>query len=278
MNRHILVIANETAASESLIEKIEQTAKEGDPLVTVIAPVSQPSEGYVVYEDTRRASAGRRLDQTLQILRRARIRANGMVVDSDPVSALKDALAQLEPPVTEVIVSTHPKERSGWVRRNVVDRIRDAAGSINVEHVVASQAGDEGQRNVLVVANQTLSSAPLLERIRTRAQRGPASFLIVAPQGHDYAHQAEAERRLRRLVAELRAEGIEAHGQIAHPDPHTAAMQAVHDERVDEIIVSTFPGQKSGWLRRDLVARLRSDAGVPVDHVVSEPERAEVTS
>jgi hypothetical protein len=277
-SRHILVIANETAASHSLIEKIEQTAKEGDPLVTVIAPVSQPSEGYVVYEDTRRASAGRRLDQTLQILRRARIRANGMVVDSDPVSALKDALAQLEPPVTEVIVSTHPKERSGWMRRNVVDRIRDAAGSIDVEHVVASQEGDEGQRNVLVVANQTLSSAPLLERIRARAQRGPASFLIVAPQGHDYANQTEAERRLRRLVAELRAEGIEAHGQIAHPDPHTAAMQAVHDERVDEIIVSTFPGQKSGWLRRDLVARLRSDAGVPVDHVVSEPERAEVTS
>ena len=74
MSRHILVIANETAASESLIEKIEQTAAEGNPLVTVIAPVSQPSEGYVVYEDTRRASAGRRLDQTLQILRRARIR------------------------------------------------------------------------------------------------------------------------------------------------------------------------------------------------------------
>ena len=276
MNRHILVIANETAASESLIDKIQQTARGGDALVTVIAPVSQPSEGYVVYQDTRRASAGRRLDKTLEILRRAQIRANGMVVETDPVSALKDALAQLEPPVTEVIVSTHPKERSGWMRRNVVDRIRDAAGSLTVEHVVASQQGEEGQRNVLVVANQTLSSAPLLERIRTRAQRGPASFLIIAPQGHDYAHQRDAERRLRRLVAELRADGIEAHGQIAHPDPHTAAMQAVHDERVDEIIVSTFPGQKSGWLRRDLVSRLRNDAGVPVDHVVSEPEPVEV--
>ena len=270
MSRHILVIANETAASHSLIEKIEQTAKEGDPLVTVIAPVSQPSEGYVVYEDTRRASAGRRLDQTLQILRRARIRANGMVVDSDPVSALKDALAQLEPPVTEVIVSTHPKERSGWMRRNVVDRIRDAAGSIDVEHVVASKEGDEGQRNVLVVANQTLASAPLLERIRARAQRGPASFLIVAPQGHDYANQAEAGRRLRRLVAELRAEGIEAHGQIAHPDPYAAAMQVIEDERVDEVIVSTFARERSGWLRRDVVERLRKDAGVPVEHVVAE--------
>jgi hypothetical protein len=277
MNRHILVIANETAASASLIHKVGELAAEGDPLVTVIAPVTQPTEGYVVYEDTRRASAGRRLDKTLEILRRERIRANGMVVETDPVAAVRDALAQLEPPVTEVIVSTHPKERSGWMRRNVVERVRDAAGNLPVEHVVASQEGDEGERNVLVIANQTLSSAPLLERIRTRATRGPASFLVIAPQSHDYALQRASERRLRRLVSELRAEGIEAHGQIAHPDPHTAAMQALHDERVDEIIVSTFPGQKSGWLRRDLVSRLHNDAGVPVDHVVSEPERAEVT-
>ena len=47
-------------------------------------------------------------------------------------------------------------------------------------------------------------------------------------------------------------------------------MQVVHDERVDEIIVSTFPGERSGWLRRDLVGRLRTDAGVPVEHVVAD--------
>jgi hypothetical protein len=198
-----------------------------------------------------------------------------MVVDSDPVSAVKDALAQLEPPVTEIVVSTHPKERSGWLRRNVVERVRGAVGDLPVEHVVATEADDE-QTNVLVIANETLVSMPLIERIRARADRGPASFLVIAPQGHEYGQQqADAERRLRRLVAELRAEGIDAHGQIAHPDPHTAAMQTIHDERIDEIIVSTFPGQKSGWLRRDLVERLRSDAGVPVDHVISEAEPAE---
>jgi hypothetical protein len=278
VTRHVLVIANETAASGTLIDKLEQTAAEGDPLVTVIAPVNQPSEGYVVYQDTRRASAGRRLDRTLETLHRGKIRAAGMVVETDPVAAVKDALAQLEPPVTEVIVSTHPKERSGWLRGNVVERIRKAVGELPVAHVVAAEAEAGGESNVLVIANQTLASAPLLERIRTRARRGSASFLIIAPQGHAYAEQQDAERRLRRLVGELRSEGIDAHGQIAHPDPHTAAMQTVHDERVDEIIVSTFPGQKSGWLRRDLVGRLRSDAGVPVDHVVSEQEREEVTA
>ena len=60
------------------------------------------------------------------------------------------------------------------------------------------------------------------------------------------------------------------HGQVVHPDPYTAALHATHDERVDEIIVSTFPGDRSGWLRRDLVERLRRDTALPVDHVVAE--------
>ena len=47
-------------------------------------------------------------------------------------------------------------------------------------------------------------------------------------------------------------------------------MQVTHDERVDEIIVSTFPSERSGWLRRDLIERLRAESGLPVDHVVSQ--------
>ncbi len=68
----------------------------------------------------------------------------------------------------------------------------------------------------------------------------------------------------------LRSEGLEVHGQIAHPDPFVAAMEAVEDDRTDEIIVSTFPGERSGWLRRDLVGRLRAQSGLPVQHVVVE--------
>ena len=75
---------------------------------------------------------------------------------------------------------------------------------------------------------------------------------------------------MRRALSELRGEGIDAHGQIAHPDPYTAAMEAVHDERIDEIIVSTFPQQRSGWLRRDLIERLKTETGLPVEHVVAE--------
>ena len=75
---------------------------------------------------------------------------------------------------------------------------------------------------------------------------------------------------MRRALSELRSEGIDAHGQVVHPDPFTAAMEATNDERVDEIIVSTFPSARSGWLRRDLIGRLTSETGLPVTHVVSE--------
>ena len=76
----------------------------------------------------------------------------------------------------------------------------------------------------------------------------------------------EAEKRLRRAVGTLRAEGIDVHGQIAHPDPFAAAMQAIYDERCDEIIVSTFPGaRRSSWLRGDLVERLEKETKLPVD-------------
>jgi phosphopantetheine adenylyltransferase len=277
--RHLLVIANETVAGRSLIEAIERRGKDGPVRVTVITPVNQPREGYVVYEDTRRAAAGRRLEKTLEALRSAGIPASGHVVETDPVAATRDAIATLEPPPDEIVVSTHPQQRSGWLRKNVVERIKDAAGGLPVEHVVVDLTGEraDAEANVLVVANETVVGEPLLQKIRERAAKGPVSFLIISPQSGDGSQHPEAERRLRRALTILRGEGIEAHAQVAHPDPYTAAVQAIEDERVDEIIVSTFPGEKtSSWLRGDLLNRLRKQTGLPVEHVEVDREEAVV--
>jgi hypothetical protein len=265
----VLVVANETVAGKSLIEVLKRRAADGVDLITVLAPVSHPHTAYVVYEDTRRAAAGRRLDRTLSALHEAGIAAHGLVVESDPADAVRDAIAMLEPRVTEVVVSTHPKEQSAWLRRKVIDRIRDAAQGLPVEHVVVDLAAEGGPANVLVIANETVVGDPLLARIRERAARSPASFLILCPQSDpNRAEHPEAERRLRRALAILRGEGIEAHGQVSHPDPYTAAMQAIHDERTDEVIVSTFAPERSTWLRKNLVKRLHDDSGLPVEHVV----------
>lgn len=272
--RHLLVVANETVTGSELLDAVKRKAGEQDvELVTVLAPVSTPQTGYVVYEDTRRAAAGRRLDRTLAQLREAGIPAHGLVLESDPESAVRDAFGMLDPAPTDIIVSTHPLQKSGWLRKNVVDRIKKVAGDVPVEHVVVDVEAAQGPANVLVVANETVVGKPLIDRIRERAERGPASFLIISPQSDptQSAHP-EAERRLRRVLAELRGAGIDAHGQVAHPDPYTAAMHAIEDERVDEVIVSTFEPARSPWMRRNLVQRLHNDAKVPVEHVVIAPE------
>lgn len=264
----VLVVANETLVGAELVEAVKRRAERGPIRVAVVAPVSPPRQGYVVYMDSRRAAAGRRLDRTLRAFREAGVAAHGGVFDDEPLAAVKDILASEE--VDEIIVSTHPETKSGWLRRDLVEEIRKAAGVRPVAHIVSTQAAMK-EANVLVVANETVLGQPLLDRIRARANEGDASFLIVCPQSDlSGAEHPEAERRLRAALSTLRAEGIDVHGQIAHPDPFTAAMNAVEDERTDEIIVSTLPGERSGWLRRDLVGRLRSESGIPVEHVVSE--------
>jgi hypothetical protein len=270
--RHVLVVANETVVGNDLIERLKQRAAEGPIRVTVVAPINHPRHGFVIYEDTRRAAAGRRLDRTLQKLREAGIPAHGLVADADPVDVLRDSVSQMEP--DEVVVSTHPRRKSGWLRQDKVAQMHHVAGSLPFEHVVVDLERQHEGANVLVLANQTVLGEPLLEKIRERHAQGPASFMIVSPQGDSEGTYDQAERRLRRAIEVLRSEDIDAHGYIAHPDPYQAAMEHIEDERVDEAIVSTFPQQRSGWLRRDLVERLRKDACVPVEHVVVEQPAA----
>jgi hypothetical protein len=273
--KQIVVIANETAVSHALVDLISERAANDDVAVTVVAPVNQPRQGYVVYYDTRRAAARRRLDKTLDLLHTAGVRADGVVVECDPVSALRDAVDQLQP--DEVIVSTHPQQKSGWLRRNAVEQMHRVAGELPFQHVVVDLNEERGEKNVLVVANQTVLGAPLLDKIRERAKAGPAGFLIIAPQGDSEGSYEDAEKRLLRAVTLLRGEGIDAHGQISHPDPYAAVLQTLEDERVDELIVSTFPGERSGWLRRNLIERLRETTKLPLEHVeVDAPVEAQV--
>jgi hypothetical protein len=265
----VLVLANETVAGRTLIDALRERAAEGPVRVTVVCPQNAPKAGFVVYEESRRSSAERRLRRTLDLLHEAGIAARGAVVDPDPLQALRDALHEYRP-VDEVIVSTHPGAlRSSWLRAGLVDRARKVA-DVPVTHVEVDLESPRERAHVLVIANQTIVGAPLLAVIRERAEATPADFTLVAP-----ADEPGVERRLQDALARLREAGIEATGHIGDADPYTAAMNAVHDEGVDEIIVSTFPQATSGWLRRDLIGRVRDATGVPVKHVVVERGEAE---
>ena len=91
----------------------------------VICPQNQPRHGYVIYDSTVRDAAENRLQMTLALLREAGIEADGEVMDPDPYAAVMDALGEHD--YDEIIISTHPETRSGWLREGLVDRVRRAA-------------------------------------------------------------------------------------------------------------------------------------------------------
>ena len=167
--RHILVVANETVAGKSLIDALRSRADEGPIRVTVISPQNEPRAGFVVYADSRRSSADRRLRRTLDLLHEAGIAARGAVVDPDPLQAIKDAIYEYDP--DEIIISTHPGElKSSWLRANLIERARKVTDK-PVEHVVVDLESPRERAHVLVLANQTVLGAAAARR-DPRAERG----------------------------------------------------------------------------------------------------------
>ena len=45
---------------------------------------------------------------------------------------------------------------------------------------------------------------------------------------------------------------------IGDPDPYTATMNALELFRVDDVVISTLPDERSGWMRSNLIERVRS--------------------
>jgi len=76
------------------------------------------------------------------------------------------------------------------------------------------------------------------------------------------------------VIDRLRNEGLLAAGMIADPDPYAATMNALQLFRVDDVVISTLPATRSGWMRADLIERVRKASGKPVDHVAAEAPTA----
>src|SRR5687767_903377 len=118
--------------------------------------------------------------------------------------------------------------------------------------------------NVLVLASETIGGAKLLEAVRKRAEAGDAKFFVVVPQTrprHGNIVYPEAVRDAAQVRADLtqafmREEGFEGQATVGDSDPFTAAMDAIDEFRIDEVIVSTRPAVSSGWLKRDLPERI----------------------
>ena len=117
------------------------------------------------------------------------------------------------------------------------------------------------------MANQTVGGQPLLDLLKRKGFESPHNFVVILPQGEGGEH-GDADNRLAHTLQMLHDAGLEAIGQVMDPDPFTAVQNALQFYPADEIVISTFPETRSGWLRSDLIERVKTSTSKPVEHVV----------
>jgi len=269
----ILVLANETIGGKNLIDKVLERNADGVSF-HVVVPQARPRRGNVVYDEAVRDMAQVRVDLVLAFMRDNGIKGSGEVGDQDPFLAATDAVHAEG--IDEIIVSTLPAATSGWMRRDLIERLGETTG-LPVDHVVSDVVGEGLPFNVtLVAANVTVSSGELTARLKELAAESPHRFIVVLPQEHVQGHAVrEARERLSGLLASLRGEGIVAAGMIGDPDPFTAIMNAFDYFFISEIVISTLPEGSSKWVADKLVDRVKSATNKPVEHIESSPVAAE---
>ena len=270
----VLILANETIAGQALLDRIRERSEEGARFFVVV-PQTKPRHGNVIYDEVVRDSAQVRVDLALEFIRDLGAVGDGEVGDQDPLNAAMDAIRAQ--PIDEVIVSTLPASTSGWVKRDLIERLEEATG-LPVEHVEVDLAEGLPFDVTLVVANLTVAAPELVERLKALAAESPRRFIVVVPQSGRQGHRVrEARQRARRLLASLDDEVIVAAGMIGDPDPYTAIMNALQYFHISELVISTLPEGSSQWVADKLVERVRDETKVPVEHIESrsaEPAEA----
>lgn len=273
---HILVVANQTIGGAKLLSLVKERAQQPETTFTLVVPMTRPRSGYVIYDEAVRDSAQVRLDLTLSYLRGEGVVASGELGDDDPYTAALDAIDEYRP--DEVIISTLPQSSSGWLRRDLIERIQDAA-SVPVTHIISDMDAEGLPFQVtLIVANVTAGRGRLRTRMKEIAgDEEDMLFIVVVPQGAgDGRAAAVARARLGNTLDRMRREGLLVAGMIGDPDPYNATMNALQFYRVSRIIISTLPVTRSGWMRADLIGRVSKASNIDVEHVVAEaPAEAE---
>jgi hypothetical protein len=140
----VLVLANETVRGEALLDEIRNRSKGRAAEIIVVTPaITSQVKHWVSDTDQAYEDADERRTASVEAIREAGLEARGMVGDSDPNVAVEDALRSF--PADEIIISTHPPERSRWLERGVVERARREI-DLPITHVVVDLEAEAATR------------------------------------------------------------------------------------------------------------------------------------
>jgi hypothetical protein len=139
-------------------------------------------------------------------------------------------------------------------------------------------------QRVLVVAHRTAATPALIEAVRERAARGPATFTLLVPNPahglHRLVDPEDQEVNEAQTVLDLalplleEAAGGHVEGMIGDAEPLNAIQDAVNLNGFNEIIISTLPKRVSKWLHLDLPSKANG-LGLPVTTVTAKDRASE---
>jgi hypothetical protein len=147
--------------------------------------------------------------------------------------------------------------------------------------VHVDRAAGEGERRILVIANETVGGKELRELLEQLSTGVSEEILVICPAlnsrlrhwaSDEDPARAAAQGRLHASIATLAAEGIRARGEIGDADPLQAMEDGLRTFGAEEIVISTHPPGRSHWLEQGVVERARERFDVPVHHVIVDLE------
>jgi hypothetical protein len=107
----ILIVANRTAATPVLVDEVGRRARAAPCTFALLIP-----------DAPDRKAADWTLDVAIPLLEReAQVKVRGLVGGPDPFDSVQSAVREGD--FDEIIVSTLPKKRSKWLRRNLIRQV-----------------------------------------------------------------------------------------------------------------------------------------------------------
>jgi hypothetical protein len=275
----LLVFLNEVAGGRKLLQAVRER-KDQVSGVVVAAPQNQPSVGQLIDSSEIREAAHARVEVTMAVLSEFGIESIGEVLDRESSLALDDAVRAHRP--GEVLFSSLPDTRFGFMRRDLVEWVRDRCEpEVKLTHIpvrIEEDAIRWDLNHTLVVATKTVAAPDLVARLKDRAGIRPHRFTIICPRAEDVS-EAQVARDLASTLAELYRNEIDATGQPMSPDPFLAVKNGIEHYRIDDILISTFAGERSRWLEDNLIGRVRDITDKSVEHIeVGRPATAVVAA
>ncbi len=143
----VLVLANETVEGDELMDELRKIDRSGNAEYFICVPANPIDTGQAMHSgavylwDKTTEAAQARLDRTLELLRAEHLDVRGELGEYRPLRALANAVAEFSP--DQLVICTHPEDRSAWLRYDVVERAREGYPNLPVTHVIVETAAIE---------------------------------------------------------------------------------------------------------------------------------------